>query len=108
MSNDRSTRATMPIVEATVSNMLEIVAIVELLEQKGLCTKQNLHTIIESYDGKIPVPASLRRHSLSRTCLPKPKTRSSTTFSNCSTRMAMRRDQVGWYQGYRVEPIRSA
>ena len=47
MSDDRPTRETMSIEEATVSNMWEIAAIVELLEQKGLCTKQELHTIID-------------------------------------------------------------
>ena len=39
MSNERPTRDTMSLEEATVSNMWEIAAIVELLEQKGLCTK---------------------------------------------------------------------
>ena len=34
--------------EATISNMWEIAALVELLEQKDLCTKQDLHTIIAS------------------------------------------------------------
>jgi hypothetical protein len=32
--------------EATISNMWEIGAIVELLERKGLCTKQDLYDII--------------------------------------------------------------
>jgi hypothetical protein len=47
MSDDRPTRDTMSLEEATISNMWEIAAIVELLEQKGLCTKQDLHTIID-------------------------------------------------------------
>ena len=42
----RSTRDSMSLEEATISNMWEMVAIVELLEQKGLCTKQDLHTVI--------------------------------------------------------------
>ena len=42
MSNDRPKRETMSIEEATVSNMWEIAAIVEVLERKGLCTKQAL------------------------------------------------------------------
>jgi hypothetical protein len=46
MNDDRPKRDSMSIEEATVSNMWEIAAIVELLEQKGLCTKQDLHTII--------------------------------------------------------------
>jgi hypothetical protein len=35
----------MSIEEATVSNMWEIAAIVEVLERKGLCTKQDLYDI---------------------------------------------------------------
>ena len=46
MNVQRSTRDSMFLDEATISNMWEMVAIVELLEQKGLCTKQDLHTII--------------------------------------------------------------
>jgi hypothetical protein len=41
MNNNHSKRDTMSIEEATISNMWEIAAIVELLEQKGLCTKQD-------------------------------------------------------------------
>jgi len=37
----------MTIEEAMVSNMWEIAAIVEVLERKGLCSKQDLHTIID-------------------------------------------------------------
>jgi hypothetical protein len=36
-------RETMSVEEATVSNMWEIAAIVEVLEEKGLCSKQDLH-----------------------------------------------------------------
>ena len=54
MSNDRPKRETMSIEEATISNMWEIAAIVELLEQKGLCTKQDLHTIINELRKKNP------------------------------------------------------
>jgi hypothetical protein len=39
MSDQRPKREFMSIEEATVSNMWEIAAIVELLERKGLCTK---------------------------------------------------------------------
>ena len=46
LSDDHPKRDTMSIEEATISNMWEIAATVELLEQKGLCTKQDLHTII--------------------------------------------------------------
>lgn len=46
--SDRPKRETMSIEEATISNMWEIAALVELLEQKGLCTKQDLiKTVIE-------------------------------------------------------------
>lgn len=54
MSNDRPKRDTMSIEEATISNMWEIAAIVELLEQKGFCTKQDLHTIIDELRRKNP------------------------------------------------------
>ncbi|MBU6482919.1 MAG: hypothetical protein KGS09_20555 [Nitrospirae bacterium] len=46
MSDDRPKRESMSIEEATVSNMWEIAAIVEVLERKGLCTKQDLYDII--------------------------------------------------------------
>ena len=49
-----SKRETMSVEEATISNMWEIAAIVELLEQKGLCTKQDLHTIIDELRKKNP------------------------------------------------------
>ena len=39
MSDERPNCETMSIEEATISNMWEMVAIVEVLEQKGLCTK---------------------------------------------------------------------
>jgi hypothetical protein len=44
MSTDRPKRETMSLKEATVSNMWEIAVIVEVLERKGLCTKQGTHT----------------------------------------------------------------
>lgn len=46
MSTDRAKRESMSIEEATVSNMWEIAAIVEVLERKGLCAKQDLYDII--------------------------------------------------------------
>jgi hypothetical protein len=46
MSSDRPKRQTMSLEEATISNMWEIAALVELLERKGLCTKQELFDII--------------------------------------------------------------
>jgi hypothetical protein len=44
MSTDRPTRDTMTLEETTVSNMWEMAAIVEVLERKGLCTKQGTYT----------------------------------------------------------------
>jgi len=44
MSTDRPKRETMSLEKATISNMWEIAAIVEVLERKGLCTKQATHT----------------------------------------------------------------
>ncbi|HSL02729.1 MAG TPA: hypothetical protein VK901_04230 [Nitrospiraceae bacterium] len=54
MSDDRPKRGSMSLEEATVSNMREIAAIVELLEQKGLCAKQDFHTIIDELRGENP------------------------------------------------------
>ena len=54
MSTDRPKRDSMSLEEATISNMWEMAAIVELLEQKGLCTKQDLHTIIDELRKKNP------------------------------------------------------
>ena len=42
MSDNRPTRETVSLEEATLSNMWEIAAIVEVLEQKRLCTKHDL------------------------------------------------------------------
>ena len=66
MSDDRPKRDTMSIEEATISNMWEIAAIVELLEQKGLCTKQDLHTIIDELRTKNP------RARIPETAFPEP------------------------------------
>ena len=66
MSNDRPKRDSMSIEEATISNMWEIAAIVELLEQKGLCTKQDLHTIIDELRKKNP------RARIPETAFPEP------------------------------------
>ena len=43
---DLPKREGMSIEEATISNMWEIAAIVEVLERKGLCTKQDLSDIV--------------------------------------------------------------
>jgi hypothetical protein len=66
MNEQRPKRDTMSIEEATVSNMWEIAAIVELLEQKGLCTKQDLHTIIDELRRKNP------RARIPETAFPEP------------------------------------
>ena len=54
MSSDRPKRETMSLEEATISNMWEIAALVELLERKGLCTKQDLLDIIGELRKKTP------------------------------------------------------
>ena len=46
MSSDRPKRQSMSVEESTISNMWEIAAIVELLDRKGLCTKQDLFDIV--------------------------------------------------------------
>ena len=47
MSSDRPKGESTSLEEATISNLWEIVALVELLERKGLCTKQDLFDITE-------------------------------------------------------------
>ena len=54
MSEDRPKRESMSIEEAAVSNMWEIAAIVEVLERKGLCSKQDLYDIISEFRRKNP------------------------------------------------------
>ena len=46
MSNDRPTHDSLSLEEATISNMWDIAALVEVLERKGLCPKQDLYDII--------------------------------------------------------------
>ena len=83
MSDPRPTRESMSIEEATVSNMWEIAAIVEVLERKGLCTKQDLYDIITEFRRKNP------RASIPETAFPEPylltetETRSSMTTLDC-------------------------
>jgi hypothetical protein len=50
--DDRPKRDTIAIEEVTVSNMWEIAAIVEVLERKDLCTKQDLYDIITEFRRK--------------------------------------------------------
>ena len=66
MSNDHPTRKTMSLEEATVSSMWEIAAIVEVLERKGLCTKQDLYDIITEFRHKNP------RAKIPETAFPEP------------------------------------
>jgi hypothetical protein len=66
MSDDRPTRETMSVEEATISNMWEIAAIVEVLERKGLCTKQDLYDIITEFRRKNP------RARIPETAFPEP------------------------------------
>lgn len=54
MSTDRPKRDTMSLEEATISNMWEIAALVEVLERNGLCTKQDLFDIIAEFRKKNP------------------------------------------------------
>ena len=66
MSDDRPKRESMSIEEATVSNMWEIAAIVEVLERKGLCSKQDLYEIISEFREKNP------RARIPETAFPEP------------------------------------
>ena len=54
MSTERPKRDSMSLEEATISNMWEIAAIVELLEQKGLCTKHDRSAILSECRRKTP------------------------------------------------------
>lgn len=66
MSEERPKRQTMSLEEATISNMCEIAAIVEVLERKGLCTKQDLFDIISQFRKKTP------RAKIPETAFPEP------------------------------------
>jgi hypothetical protein len=54
MSDQRPTRDSMSIEEATVSNMTEIAAIEEVLERKGLCPKHDSYDITTEFGQRIP------------------------------------------------------
>ena len=56
----------MSLEEAIISNMWEMAAIVELLERKGLCTKQDLYDIITEFRRTNP------RASIPETAFPEP------------------------------------
>jgi hypothetical protein len=56
----------MSLEEATISNMWEIAALVEVLERKGLCTKQDLFDIITELRQKNP------RATIPETAFPEP------------------------------------
>lgn len=66
MSDNRPKREAMAIEDATISNMWEIAAIVEVLERKGLCTKQDLYDIITEFRRKNP------RARIPETAFPEP------------------------------------
>ena len=66
MSHDRPKRESMSIEEATISNMWEIAALVEVLERKGLCTKEDLYDIISEFRRKNP------HASIPETAFPEP------------------------------------
>lgn len=66
MSADRPKRESMSLEELAISNMWEIAALVELLERKGLCTKQDLYDIIAELRKKNP------RAKLPETVFPSP------------------------------------
>jgi len=72
MSSDRPKRETMSLEEATISNMWEIAALVEVLEKKGLCTKRELFDTIAELRKRNP-RAALKRSSLRRMFSLRPK-----------------------------------
>jgi len=63
---ERPKRDSMSLEELAISNMWEIAAIVELLEKKGLCTKQDLYDIITELRNKNP------RATIPETAFPEP------------------------------------
>lgn len=70
--SDRPKCQSMSLEEATISNMWEIAALVEVLERKGLCTKQDLLDIIhelrkQTPQAKIPETAFPSPYLLSQT-----------------------------------------
>jgi len=66
MHDDRLTRGTRSIEVATISNMWAIAALVEVLECKGLCMKQDLYEIITELRKKNP------RAKIPETAFPEP------------------------------------
>lgn len=64
--SDCPKREIMSLEEATISNMCELAAIVEILERKGVCTKQDLYDIITKFRRKNP------RTSIPETAFPEP------------------------------------
>jgi len=54
MNAPRIKRDSMSLREATIPNMWEIAALVEVLERKGLCAKQDLYDIIHEFRRKNP------------------------------------------------------
>ncbi len=66
MSNDHPKRESMSLEELAISNMWEIAALVEVLERKGLCSKQDLYDIITELRKKNP------RARLPETVFPSP------------------------------------
>ncbi|MCS6293367.1 MAG: hypothetical protein H8J66_09875 [Nitrospira sp.] len=66
MSEQRPKREAMSLEEATISNMWEIAALVEVLERKGLCRKQDLFDIIAEFRKKNP------RARIPETAFPEP------------------------------------
>jgi len=68
MGEKRKLRDSLSIEEATVSNMWKIAAIVEGLERKGFCTKQDLCDIITEFRRKNPRSNNPETAFPSRTC----------------------------------------
>ncbi|MDI3467615.1 MAG: hypothetical protein OJF50_006436 [Nitrospira sp.] len=66
MSEQRPKRESISLEEATISNMWEIAALVEILERKGLCTKQDLFDIITELRKRNP------RAKIPETAFPEP------------------------------------
>lgn len=66
MSDQRPKRDTMSLEEATISNMWEIAALVEVLERNGLCSRQDLFDIITEFRKRNP------RATIPETAFPEP------------------------------------
>jgi len=76
MNNNRPKRDISSLEETTTADVWEVAAIVEAVERKGLCQKQDFTTSSLGFAARMPMSAFLRRPSLDRISSLRLKTRS--------------------------------